>query len=123
MNARQEFVAGIGVAVGIVRHAQNEAAFDQGRLLEAVIVKTHAVELTKFAARIDPAIRSPGDGLGVIQVVPQIGQGKTVRLVGHGHSSRVMDARVSHKSMATPRPLVFLSLTTLSIESYFLRCS
>ena len=68
----------------VVGEAQEESAFDLRDLLADRVRETHAVELAGFAAGIDLAVGSPGDGFRMIEGVAEIGERQQVALFGHG---------------------------------------
>ena len=61
-----------------MREAQQEAALDLRELLAAAVRKAEAIELAVLPAGIDALVRPPGDGLGMVQHMPEIGEGELV---------------------------------------------
>jgi hypothetical protein len=84
VDAAKPFVAGVDIAIGIMGHAQDKPAFDLGKLIAALVAQAEPIELAELAARIDPAIRPPGHGFGVVQDMTEVGKGKLVVFASQG---------------------------------------
>jgi hypothetical protein len=79
MHGRRAVIACVDIAPGIVGETQKESAGHTSHFLKRPAVKPPAIELARFPAGIGTAVRSPGDGLGMIERVSGILQFEHLR--------------------------------------------
>ena len=87
MDASRAVVACIGVCGRVVRQPKQETAFDAGDLLDRFAVEIETVELAGLAAGIGAAVGTPGDSLGMVERIANIGELQRLGFVRHELSS------------------------------------
>src|SRR4051794_10277681 len=100
MHAARAVVTGIGIGVGVMRQAEQEAALDARDLLRTAALQRKTIELSGLAAGIGEAVGRPGHRLRVVEGEAEIGQSKPVLLARHSANSS--NARSCRHATARP---------------------